>query len=146
MTKLGIETYVATQFQIHQWSDRKKQVEIVVIPSIVFAQIFENQINTIIFHRNILKIITKPGEKKAAKIPSIQIDKLKFILGQTDIPVLFDTRIIAVHDTVRVVRGPLTGLEGEVVNLNNGTSELVVQIDLLGGARMTIEKIELELI
>lgn len=146
LTKLGIESYVATQIQIHQWSDRKKEVEIVVIPSIVFAQIFENQLNTIIYHRNILKVITKPGEKKAAKIPSIQIDKLKFILGQTDIPVLFDTSIISVHDTVRIARGPLTGLEGEVVNLRNGTSELIVQIDLLGGARMTIDKIELELI
>lgn len=107
---------------------------------------FDNQLKTILFHRNIRNIITKPGEKKAAKIPSIQIDKLKFILGQTDIPVLFDNRIIAVRDTVRVVRGPLIGLEGEVINLSNGTSELIVQIDLLGGARMIINKIELELI
>ena len=47
---------------------------------------------------------------------------------------------------VRVVRGPLIGLEGEVVECNYGTSELIVQIDLLGGARMTIDKKELELI
>lgn len=146
LTKLGIETYVATQSQIHQWRDRKKKIEIVVIPSIVFARVLEKQINTILFHRNILKVITKPGEKKAAKVPSIEIDKLKFILGQTDTPVLFDPDIISVHDTVRVVRGPLAGLKGEVVNCNNGTSELIVQIDLLGGARITVDKIELELI
>lgn len=145
LTKLGVETYVATQFQIRQWSDRKKEIEIIVIPSIVFARVFNQQLNTILFHRNILKVITKPGEKKAAKIPSIEIDKLKFILGQTDTPVLFDPNIISVHDTVRVVRGPLAGLKGEVVNCNNGTSELIVQIDLLGGARMTVDKIELEL-
>lgn len=146
LTKLGIETYVATQVQTHQWSDRKKEVEIVVVPSIVFVRIFGNQLNTILFHRNILNVITHPGEKKVAKIPSIQIDKLKFILGQADVPVLFDTSIISVHDSVRVVSGPLTGLKGEVVNLNNGTSELIVQIDLLGGARMIIDKIKLELI
>lgn len=146
LTKMDIETYVATQSQIRQWSDRKKKVEIVVIPSIVFAQIYEEQLNTVLFHRNIIKVITKPGEKKAAKIPSLQIDKLKFILGQTNTPVLFDPNIISVHDTVRVVRGPLAGLEGEVVYCNDGTPELIVQIDLLGGARMTIDKTEMEVI
>ena len=146
LSKLGIETYVATQFQIRQWSDRKKKVEVVVIPSIVFAQIHESQLNMVLFHSNILKIITKPGERKAAKIPPIQIDNLKFILGQTDTPVLFDPNIISVHDTVRVVRGPLAGLEGEVVYCSDGTPELIVQIDLLGGARMTIDKTEMELL
>ncbi len=146
LARLGIETYVATQFQIRQWSDRKKEVEIVVIPSIIFAQILEEQLKTVLFHRNILKAITKPGEKKVAKIPSIQIDRLRFILGQTDIPVLFDPSIISIHDYVRVVRGPLAGLEGEVVHCNDGTSELIVLIDLLGCARMAIDKKELELI
>lgn len=146
LTKLGIETYVATQYQTRQWSDRKKKVEIVVIPSIIFAQIFEEQLTSILFHRNILKVITRPGEKKVAKIPSVQIDKLKFILGQTEIPVLFDPNLFSVHNTVSVVRGPLHGLVGEVIHCNNDTSELIVQIDLLGGARMTIDKKELELI
>lgn len=146
LIELDIETYVATQFQIHQWSDRKKKVEIVVIPSIIFAQIFEEQLTSVLFHRNVLRVITRPGEKKAAKIPSVQIEKLKFILGQTEIPVLFDPNIFSVHNTVRVVRGPLMGLEGEVVHCKYGTPELIVQIDLLGGARMTIDKTEIEII
>jgi len=146
LARLGIETYVATQFQIRQWSDRKKKVEIVVIPSVIFAYILEEQLNMVSFHRNILKVITKPGEKQAAKIPTEQIDKLKFILGQTDVPVLFDPSIFFVHDTVRVVRGPFVGLIGEIVCCNDGTLELIVQIDLLGGAKMTIDKTEIELI
>ena len=36
LTDLKIENYVATQWEIHQWSDRKKKVEQVVIPMIVF--------------------------------------------------------------------------------------------------------------
>lgn len=36
LTKLGIGNYVPTQTEIHQWSDRKKKVERIVIPSIVF--------------------------------------------------------------------------------------------------------------
>ena len=146
LTKLGIVTYVATQYQIRQWSDRKKKIEIVVIPSIIFAHIFEEQITNVLFHRNILKIIASPGEKKVARIPSVQIDKLKFILGQTEIPVLFDHNIFSVHNTVRVVRGPLAGLEGEVVHCDDNIQEVIVQIDLLGGAKMAINKTEIELI
>lgn len=146
MTKLAIETYVPTQFQIRQWSDRKKKVEIVVIPSIIFAQIFEEQLTSVLFHRNILKVITRPGEKKAAKTPSAQIDKLKFILGQTQIPVFFEPNIFSVHDIVRVVRGPFLGLVGEIICCSDGTFELIVKIDLLGGAKMAINKTEIELI
>ena len=33
---LQIENYVPTQWEIHQWSDRRKKVERVVIPMVVF--------------------------------------------------------------------------------------------------------------
>ena len=37
LTKLGVENYVPTQTEIRQWSDRKKKVERVVIPMVVFV-------------------------------------------------------------------------------------------------------------
>ena len=36
LKKLGIENYVPTQTEIHQWSDRKKKVERIVIPMVIF--------------------------------------------------------------------------------------------------------------
>ena len=36
LESLGIENWVPTQMEIHQWSDRKKKIERVVIPMIVF--------------------------------------------------------------------------------------------------------------
>ncbi len=53
LSKLGIETYVATQIQLRQWSDRKKNIEVVVVPMIVFANINEDQIKMILHHSNI---------------------------------------------------------------------------------------------
>ena len=37
LNNLKIENYVPTQLEIHQWSDRKKKVERIVIPMIVFV-------------------------------------------------------------------------------------------------------------
>ena len=34
--KLGIETYLPTQVQIRQWSDRKKKIETAIIPVVAF--------------------------------------------------------------------------------------------------------------
>ena len=39
LTKLGITNYVPTQSEIHQWSDRKKKIERIVIPMIVFVKV-----------------------------------------------------------------------------------------------------------
>lgn len=42
--KIGIETYVPIQKQLRIWSDRKKQVDVSVIPMIIFAHIFDDDI------------------------------------------------------------------------------------------------------
>lgn len=47
LSKLGIETYIPIQSQLHQWSDRKKKIDIMIIPMIVFAHITEDDVATI---------------------------------------------------------------------------------------------------
>lgn len=146
LNKIGIETYLPTQKQIRQWSDRKKPVEMVVIPLIVFAYLSANELLTLKKHPLVSKILSRPGEKDAAVIPIDEINKLKFILGQSDIPISFDTGVFSAKNTVRVVRGPLMGLHGEVMKCADGSSELIVSIDFLGGARLKIQKSDLELL
>ncbi len=52
--------------------------------------------------------------KKAARIPETQINNLKFILGQSDPPVEFDSNPFRIDDTVEVIRGYFKGLKGEI--------------------------------
>lgn len=42
LSKLGIENYVLTQMEMHQWSDRKKKIERVVMPMVVFVHTDEH--------------------------------------------------------------------------------------------------------
>ncbi|MCM1142286.1 MAG: UpxY family transcription antiterminator [Muribaculum sp.] len=142
-----INTYVATQTLIKQWSDRKKKVESVVIPMIIFAEVSsDNEILTIKKHPLILKVLTLPGQKQAAHIPAKQIERLKFMLNEADEPVEFIQEIIKVSDFVKVVKGNLKGLEGIVQYAPAGKAFLVVTIDILGGAKVSVNLTDLELI
>ena len=43
LAKLGYDTYVPTQKEIHQWSDRKKRIDRIVIPMVVFVRLAKNE-------------------------------------------------------------------------------------------------------
>lgn len=146
LTKLGIENYVPTQTEIRQWSDRKKKVERVVIPMVVFVHTDEKTERSLRMHSFIRKILTYPGQTAAAVIPDDQIDRLKFMLRQSDSPVEMMEHHLQVGDKVQIVRGALQGLEGELYK-NVDKSMVAIHIEALGYACVSvsvedIEKIE----
>lgn len=145
---LGVEVYLPIQAQMRRWSDRKKKVEVVVIPMVIFAKVNNETLDKVKQHPLILNPISFPGKKEPAPIPNAQIEKLKFILGQSEIPVDYDPNIVKVkvNDSVRVTRGKLIGLCGEVKSCSDSLCELIIQIDLLGGARLKIPKTDIEVI
>lgn len=143
----NIETYAPTQTVIKHWSDRKKKVEVVVIPMVIFAEVSTDEdILTIKKHPLILKILTLPGRKEPAKIPSKQIEQLKFMLNESNEPVEFVQGDFKVSDEVKVVRGHLAGLEGIVHRTSDGQAFIIIAIDLLGGAKASINPSDLELL
>ena len=146
LKKLGIENYVPTQTEIHQWSDRKKKVERVVIPMVVFVRADKATERTLRMQSFIRKILTYPGQQAAAVIPDDQIDRLKFMLKQADSPVEMMEQRLQVGDKVQIVRGALQGLEGELYK-NVDKSMVAIHIEALGYACVSvsvedIEKIE----
>ena len=146
LNSVGIENYLPVQYQLRQWSDRKKLVEVVVIPMVIFVTIERPGTFSIPPSPLILKpLYQMGGGKKPAIIPDSQIERLKFILGQSDYPVTFDSTIFKVNDRVRIVRGPLMGLTGEIVNCDDKYLELAVPIGIRGAARLNIEIINLEM-
>lgn len=139
MINPGIETYCPTQTTIKQWSDRKKKVETVVIPNIIFAHVDEADFTIVERNPLIVRVLRYPGQKEPAHIPDSQISQLKFMLQESDDPVEFVDREYKLNDFVEVVRGNLKGLVGLITKLPNGKSKLVLLIDLLGGVMVTID-------
>ena len=144
LKKLGIENYVPTQTEIHQWSDRKKKVERVVIPMVVFVRVDEATERTLRMQSFIRKILTYPGQKAAAVIPDDQIDRLKFMLKQANSPVELMPENLRVGDRVRIARGALKGLEGELCKSVPEKSMVAIRIDGLGYACVSVSVGDLE--
>lgn len=142
LEKLGIENYVAIQTEEHQWSDRKKKIDRIVIPMVVFVRLAKNEEDEFRRLPFIMKFISYPGSNElATPIPDNQIEQLRFLLEHSEYPITFCNNI-EVGDTVRIVNGPLKGFIGHCCGVSN--SEIAIHVDLLGYATTYISKTHIE--
>lgn len=134
LNAMGLENYVPVQREIRRWSDRNKVIDRVVIPMVVFVKVDlcdESLLRTCSF---IHKILSYPGQKKPAVIPEEQIENLKIMLSQSDSPVEMKDAIIVPGDWIKIVRGPLKGMEGELYMVGGDKSCVAMRIECLGYA------------
>ena len=142
--KVGYETYIPTQQEVHQWSDRKKKVDRLIMPMVVFVRATVREEEWLRDQSYIYKLLALPGsdeDKKrfATPIPDNQIERLKFLLEKAETEVTFVSNF-KVGDSIRVISGPLQGLEGVVSEADKKTSIVGIQIDGLGYACIKIAK------
>ncbi len=148
---LGLESFVATQKETRVWANgKRKTIDRVVIPAIVFIRCNEEKRRAIVRQPYIHRFMTDRTadcgtlNRPAATIPDRQIATLRFMLGHSDSPVGFMPETFRIKDNVRVVRGRLKGLEGQIINNPDGTHQLAVNLDLLGGATVKIDRSDIE--
>ena len=145
--KAGYETYIPTQQEVHQWSDRKKKVDRLIIPMVVFVRATVIEEEWLREQLYIFKLLALPGsdedkKKFATSIPDYQIERLKFLLENAESEVTLVSNL-KVGDTVRVTSGPLKGLEGVVSEADEKSSIVGIQIDGLGYACVKIAKCDI---
>lgn len=140
----GINIYLPTQEELRIWRNgRRKKIERVVIPATIFIHCTEPERREIVKLPYINRFMTNKAGcnpnrvgSPLAIIPESQISTLRFMLGNADGEVTV-SGVYSKGDKVRVIRGGLRGLEGEIIE-SNGKSELMVRIDIFGCARVTI--------
>lgn len=142
--KVGYETYIPTQQEVHQWSDRKKKVDRLIMPMVVFVRATVREEEWLREQSYIYKLLALPGsdeDKKrfATPIPDNQIERLKFLIEKAETEVTFVSNF-KVGDSIRVISGPLQGLEGVVSEADKNSSIVGIQIDGLGYACVKIAK------
>ena len=109
LDKMGIENFVPVQQEVHQWSDRRKVVESVLLPMMVFVH-------------------ADPKER-----PDEQMARFRFMLDYSEEAICMNSAPLARGEKVRVIKGPLTGLVGELVTVD-GRSKIAVRLNMLGCA------------
>ena len=139
LSKLGYPNYVPTQTEIRQWSDRKKKIERVVIPMVVFISVKKEDVENLRRLSFIYKLVSYPGQKEPAIIPDEQIEKLKFMLHHADAAVEFAETVYEVGEEIEIVRGPLKGFYGELCYVEEGKPKVGVYVELLGYSYVNVD-------
>ena len=128
LTSRGIENYLAEFTEVHQWKDRKKEVAMPLFPGYVFAYFPESgKARLEVLRTNgVVRIL---GVSSAIEpIPDGEIESIRQLLlsGKECYPYPFAQE----GAWIRVRRGPLTGVEGRLVQIKSQT-RLVLSINLL---------------
>jgi len=152
LDKIGVENYVPVQNRIRILKSGKKvNRPKIVIPAKVFVRCTETERRKeIVRLPYIFRFMTNRAAgnstltKPVCIVPEHEIELLRFMLCQSDIPVDITEGSYARGDLVRISRGSLQGLEGEVIETHPGKSELIVRLDTLGCATLTIDTASLK--
>jgi len=131
LTAMGVECYLPIQEEIRQWSDRRKKVERLVIPMMIFIHVTPRERSLPLTLQAVSRYMVMRGEHAPAIIPDDQMERFRFMLDYSPETVEICHGSFIVGDKVRVIKGPLTGLEGELVTIE-GKSKIVVRMDVLG--------------
>jgi Transcription antiterminator len=126
LNSIDIESYVPLETRIKKYGRNKRKIEIPLISTYVFVRIGLNRINEVLKISNIREIIK--FSQKPATIPEEEIELLKRITGQSKIEYNLESKELTKGDKVEIIRGSLTGLCGELVEIKGNKT---VKIELI---------------
>jgi transcription antitermination factor NusG len=131
--KIGIDNFVPIQRETHLWSDRKKTIERVVTPMMVFVYADQQERMEVLTFSAVSRYMVLRGERTPAVIPDDQMARFRFMLDYSEETVSINESPLVRGDKVRVIKGPLKGLVGELIEID-GKSKIAVSLDMLGCA------------
>ena len=124
-----IESFLPLQRKLRQWSDRKKWVEMPLIPGYLFVHISRKEYDAVLQSNFIVSYVRFEGT--AATIPDNQIEYLKLMLKQDNLNIEISHETFEPGQIVDVVAGPLIGLRGKLVRFK-GKEKVAIELEQLG--------------
>ena len=137
LAAMGIECYLPVQSEIRQWSDRRKRVDCLVIPMMIFVHVTPQERPLPLSLQAVSRYMVLRGESTPAVIPDEQMDRFRFMLDYSPEAVEMCSAPLAPGDAVKVIKGPRAGREGELIT-GNGKSKVAVRLDMLGCAHVDV--------
>jgi transcription antitermination factor NusG len=128
MALAGLEVYLPLQKVMKQWSDRKKKVELPLIPSVLFVRLEWNEIASVYSIVGVTGVLKYLGQ--AAIVKDQEIQNLRILLQEVFVDELTQVDIQA-GDLVEVISGPFKGMQALAIQLQN-SMRLIIEIKNLG--------------
>lgn len=124
----GIEHFVPCYEEVHQWKDRRKKVKVPLFPGYVFTRFQDSPERriTVLQTNGVVRILGQNGAIEP--VPEQELAAVRTVVASR--VGCRPHSFLREGSPVRVIRGPLTGLEGLLVNIKNQT-RLLVSVNLL---------------
>lgn len=142
------DAYVPVQQEFRIGRDgRRKKVDRIVFPALVFIRctdmVRRKEIVYLPYIKRFMVNIAGAAQnshRPVAVIPDCQMYSLMRMINDAESEVTIDSRPLRLGERVRVNGGKLIGLEGNVWEEPDGSTSLVIRIDILGCAKVTIAR------
>ncbi|MBQ4398639.1 MAG: UpxY family transcription antiterminator [Bacteroidales bacterium] len=129
---MGIQAYLPMISMVKQWSDRRKKVQEPLFKSYVFVFSNDKQYISILNVYGVVKFVC--FEKEAVVVPENQILAIKKFVSEYENGEEYkmnNDEELMVGQMVRIINGPMKGLEGRLDTIRN-KRHLIVYIDVVG--------------
>lgn len=131
----GIKNYLPLRIETRIWSDRKKKIEVPLIPGYIFVSVSANDFLKVL---NTVGVVAFLKEKSIpAVIPEDQIRRLRTMVEHAVDEVEFVNNPLQVGDKIRVKQGELEGLIGDLIEMR-GKYKIAIRLQYFGCALTTI--------
>lgn len=129
LTHTGYEIYLPLQTTIKQWSDRKKKLDLPLIPGILFIRCPESKLTNIYKTQGVYSILKLTG--KYAVVREKEINNLKLLLKDQIEIKEEDFEIIDKGEIIEVIQGPLQGIIATSIE-HQRNYKLIIQFESIG--------------
>lgn len=137
LARLGVEYYLPVRRELHRWSDRRKVVECLLIPRFIFIRCPDRQRPAILSAEpRIWRFLASDGKPEVVRDSEMETFRRMVEDGGDSVQVKREAP--APGDRVRVMSGPLAGMECELVSVAGGRC-LAVRLGALGTAMMDLD-------
>jgi len=126
---MGFTTYLPLQTTIKQWSDRKKKVEVPLIPGVLFVNCNELKLIRVYNVQGVHSILKLSG--KFAIVRETEIHNLQLLLKDRIEIAEEDFEEIAEGEFVEVVHGPLQGIIATSIE-HQRNYKIIIQFESIG--------------
>lgn len=136
LTAMGIESFLPVQEEIHQWSDPPQKDRARSHPDDDLRTRRPAERAEVLTLSSVSRYMVLRGQSTPAVIPDEQMERFRFMLDYSEEAIEVCSSPLAPGEPgASSIKGPLAGLEGELVTID-GKSKVAVRLDMLGCAHV----------
>ncbi len=140
LEEMGVEVYLPTSVELRQWHDRKKKVEMVLIPSTIFIHCDKQRALSLPNDNAVpirYAVNQMDGKHEIMTVPDREMENFIKFLDYSEDAIVTDNELLFTKGTkVEITKGVWCGIEGELIRVD---SKKKVVVKLTGLIACTLE-------